>query len=660
MAAGDSQQPDVIITSPTNSARWTWDESVEVTPLGFGWDAEVAVLEWFGPGCADLLVSANASSGERAVRVYRALAASGSRPCRFDSGTAVPALSGLRCLAGLPNGRSSRFDLIALAESGLVLLPNEGTSDSPLFSARHPLPFGCDLGIGDGRVVQIIAQDWDGDDRVDLVVGFDDLGGYWPDSPAIPVEQQMGLSTRGFHPGFNQKGEWRGRAPRGRVFWLRNVGSVGAPKFEPPVELGAEASRLAVGLRPTPQAAMWGGKSGWEFLVSDARGEVRPHRNFGGQKPPELMDPRPLKCAGKPLVLPDDRTNLLAADLDGDQRVELIYGRSDGRVFAVHAASGRDEVDAPEPVWQERSSLWFGGRAVVAAGDLDADGGIDLIVGDASGRVWWIKDEGGQRYALPAELEAGGLPFRIDPGLDGLLHGPASPRLGFACPALADWSAHGRPDVLVGGAGGEVIHLRNNGHAKEPRFDVPKALRCDGGPLVTPPRVRPAVARWQPGELPDLISLDLQGFLCLYPRTGTHEVGPPKPLTDRLGRYLRLDGGFGRSGRCALWAGDWTGQGHVDLLVGLPRGSRHAAAALLGRDSSSVDQMSTVLLLENAGRNTLIPREIRRADGSPIVVGDDGCSPCGVAPASGGAGHDLLVGSDCGVVEFFARGDLRW
>jgi hypothetical protein len=260
---------------------------------------------------------------------------------------------------------------------------------------------------------------------------------------------------------------------------------------------------------------------------------------------------------------------------------------------------------------------------------------------------------------LPVALEAGGAPFRVDPGPDGMLKGPVAPRLGYACPTLVDWTGNGRIDLILSGAGGEVLFLRNDGGATAPRFGAPMALRCDGGPLILPPRVRPAVADWQGKGQPDLISLNLQGFLCVYPRMGPLEVGPPIPLLDRLGRFLRLDGAFGQAGRCALWAGDWTGSGHVDLLVGLPRGNRHVIPALTGLPLESADDLPTVLLLENLGHNVLVPRPLRYRDGRPVVAGTEGCSPVGVEARSKET-LDLLIGRDDGGIDLIVREDLQW
>jgi hypothetical protein len=299
---------------------------------------------------------------------------------------------------------------------------------------------------------------------------------------------------------------------------------------------------------------------------------------------------------------------------------------------------------------------------VLTAGDLDSDGGLDLVVGNASGRLQLVRHVGvpsEQRYAPPVEIEAGGEPFQIDPGPERLSGGPAAPRLGFACPTLVDWTGNGRLDLIVGGADGRVLFLRNDGSAEDPRFGRAVPLRWDDRPVITPPRVRPAAAEWtEPGSL-DLITLDLQGFLCVYPQLGAFELDEPVPLVDALGRYLRLDGGFGRSGRCALWAGPWTGSGRTDILVGLPLDNRHVVPALTGMSGDAWDEIPTVLLLENQGHGVLVPRPLRFADGRPVVLGSDGCSPWGVDFTGQGA-FDLLVGDSSGQAVLIRRDDLRW
>ena len=642
----------------------TWDPSVGPTPLGFGWDAEPVVLDWYGAGRPDLLVTAGGGPRGRRARVFRPLHPPGEPHPHYDAGERVESLDGLRGLCPIPNGRDSRFDLVALAETGLVFLDNVGEPQRPSFGLSRPLGIGPDLGIGPCRVVQMVAVDWDGDNRTDLLVGVDDLTGYWPDSPHVPVAQQKGFNQKGGHPCYDRAGLWRGATPTGRLFWLRNVGTPGSPAFELQPEIVGESHPLDIGLHPAPLAVSWQRRGALELLLTDRRGLIHLHRNFGDQKPPVLMEPRTLLRDGAQFVLPEERTVLVAADLDGDRRDELVFGTSDGRLFAIHAGSGgRHEVKNPHPILHESAEVWVGGHAVVTGGDLDGDGGLDLVAGDSTGRLHIFLDSGspdGHLYRAPLALEAGGAPFRLDPGPDGMVDGPALPRLGYSCPLLTDWTGNGRLDLLVGGPGGDIVLLRHDGSTRDPRFGPPVPFRCDGMPLITPPRVRPAAVDWSGAGQLDLVALDLQGFLCLYPRTGPTELGRPVPLFDRLGRVLRLDGGFDRSGRCALWAGPWCGSGRVDILVGLPRGNRHVIPALAGLPLTDVEALPTVLLLENLGHGALCPRPVSRADGSPLVLGHDGCSPSGVGGDGDGAGLDLLVGHDDGRVSLLRRDELRW
>ncbi len=638
---------------------FVFDPGIGHTPLGLGWDAEPLVLDWFGEAKPDLLVTAGGGPRGRFARLYRPREAQGHCPPTYDSGIAIEALDGLRCLCALPNGSASRFDLVGLENDVLTWLPNQGDAKHPSFGDRRALSTLDELGISPCRVQQLVAVDWDGDGLVDLLAGVDDLTGYWPATDDVPAHQRIGFNQKGGHPGYDRTGLWRGRAPQPRVLWFRNVGKPGTPSFALQPEIGKSTGLSDLGLHPAALALSWGGGSSFELVITDNERTVRVHRNFGGQRPPVVMEPRVLQCGHGPLLLPEDRTTVQAADIDGDRKLELVFGMSDGRVFAVHSGPTRNDAKTPAPILHESTELRLGGRTVLAAADIDGDGDIDLIHGDASGRVSWTQDLGNQRYGAPVPLEAGGAPFRVDPGPDGMFEGPVAARLGYACPAVVDWTGNGRPDLLVGGAGGEVVFLRNDGAVNAPRFGHPALLRCQGSPLITPPRVRPAPVDWFGKGVVDLIALDLQGFLCVYPRTDTMELGPPTPLVDRLGRRLRLDGAFGQAGQCSLWAGPWTGSGHIDILVGLPRSNRHVIAALCGTPLNSIDDLPTVLLLENAGHEILIPRPMRLADGRPLVVGAEGCSPNGVQ-LSGQGGLDLLVGSDDGRVVFVRRSELRW
>jgi hypothetical protein len=650
-------------TVSSSEPRLSWDSSVGAVPLGRGWDAQPCILDWSGAGQADMLVSSGGGPRGRIAWLYRRLTVSekGSPPC-YDAGRREPSLEGLAFFCTLPNDRTSRFDLVALDDSGLVHLPNEGTPDEPCFGPRVPMGLGLDLGIAHAQVVQMTAIDWDQDGLPDLLVGVHDLTGYWPDAGLLPHTQQIGLNQRAAHPCYDRDGLWRGRAPVGRIFWLRNVGRPGAPRFELQPEISGESGPLDIGLHPAPLAVSWGGRGSPELLVSDHRGLLRVYRNFGGQLPPVLMEPRTLQCGGAHLVLHDDRIAIAAGDIDRDRQTELVYGTSTGRLFAIHAGPTRNEARTPAPLLHQATEVLLGGHASICACDLDGDGDLDIVYGDGPGRLFFLQDLGtgdDHRYALPVPIEAGGAVLRIEPGPDGMLLGPAGHSLGFSRPAAADWLDHERPDLIVTGAGGDVFLLPNDGAHTDPRFGHPVSIRCEDAPLILPPRVQPAVARWGDPERTDLLGLDLQGFLCEYPKTGRHEVGPPVPIVDHLGRLIRLDGSFGLSGRCAIWAGAWTAPDRVDLLIGLARGNRHVVPSITGTALEDVESLPTVILLENLGRGTVVPRPLRFRDGRPVVIGQEGCSPQGVR-RSGRDLPDLLVGGDDGTLTWITRDELCW
>ena len=129
---------------------------------------------------------------------------------------------------------------------------------------------------------------------------------------------------------------------------------------------------------------------------------------------------------------------------------------ADGYVVNYHGKKMKSTAEKPVSV--------TGTASAVFAFDWDADGDLDLIVGDIRGNVHLVPNEGSAKAYAFGNVQKLLAPMRVQ---------------GDAGPHVADWDGDGLFDLLVGAGDGSVTFFKNVGSTKAPKLAA-------GLQLVTP------------------------------------------------------------------------------------------------------------------------------------------------------------------------------
>jgi hypothetical protein len=444
------------------------------------------------------------------------------------------------------------------------------------------------------RANQWKLADFDGDGRLDLVVGVGDWTDYgWDDA-------------------FDAQGNWTRGPLRGYVYLLRNTAGNDAPSYEPPRLLEAQGGETIGGYgMPSPNLADFDGDGDLDLICGEFLDKFTYYQNVGTRTAPVYAAGRRLAdLRGEPVAMDLEMIVPVAIDWDRDGDVDLIVGDEDGRVALVEH-SGKVIDGLPRflpPVYfhQEAADVKFGALVTPCSVDWDGDGDEDLICGNSAGYLGWIENlDGGNppRWAAPQKLMAGGRVIRIMAGPNGSIQGPCEAKWGYTAPYVADWDRDGLPDILVNSIWGEVLWYRNCGTRTAPRLDPAEAVEVDwpaappkpawtwwnpkGRQLVSQWRTTPAVADMSGDGLPDLVMLDHEGYVVLFERVdhgdGRLALRPGrrvfrgdgastfdanhKVVSTQTGPLQLNSGRAGKSGRRKFCLADWDGDGQLDLLV---------------------------------------------------------------------------------------------
>lgn len=346
-------------------------------------------------------------------------------------------------------------------EAGVLLIPNVGSCQSPNLRVEpRPLTIaGAKLTTSGYNMPALVDIDADGD--LDLFIGV--LGGaYNPNRTA----------ANNFYFLERVGGEYQLRTTR--YLSTIDVGSESVPAF---ADLNGDGLLdMLIGNKLDPQ--------------HNERARLYYFRNTGTARTPAFALADTLDADVSFHYAP------ALADLDADGDADLLLGTWNDGVHMYRNTGTRGH-----PAFTRDSTLTLrfarGSNFTPAVADIDADGDLDVFVGEASGELNFVRNLGTARApAFKVESQA----------YQGIDAGRRSH------PALMDMDGDGDADLVLGNENGGVVYFRNDGSTSEPRF-----TRADLA-LALPPHAAPVFVDLDQDGRTDLITGSLSGGLTYWRR----------------------------------------------------------------------------------------------------------------------------------------------
>ena len=218
-------------------------------------------------------------------------------------------------------------------------------------------------------------------------------------------------------------------------------------------------NQIDVGSYAAPALVDYDGDADRDLLIGNSAGNIRLVRNLGDDNNPIWRQGALLNDSNDALIDIGSYAAPALFDLDNDGDQDMVVGNSSGQLAYFNNTGS---VSAPQ--WQLVGPLVNPAGATIDIGsyahplfyDVDADGDVDLYVGDSIGRIWFIENTGDN--SLPVWTSNGPL---VDADNNTIDIGS------YAAPVIGDFNGDQIVELVVGNSAGLLTQFVNVGSAAQ-------------------------------------------------------------------------------------------------------------------------------------------------------------------------------------------------
>ncbi len=244
----------------------------------------------------------------------------------------------------------------------------------------------------------------------------------------------------------------------------------------------------------------------------------------------------------------------ILADIDGDGDLDLVMGEDYGtlKYYQNTGTTSNPAYEAKTGDDNPFNGIDVGYYSTPTLADIDGDGDLDLVMGEAYGTLKYYQNTGTTSSPAYEAKTGGNNPFNgIDVG-------------GYSTPTLADIDGDGDLDLVVGEQNGTLKYYQNTGTTSNPAYEAETGDSNPFNGIDVGRYSKPTLADIDgDGDL-DLVVGERNGTLKYYQNTGTTSNPAYEAKTGDDNPFNGIDVGYSSSPILV----DIDGDGDLDLVVG--------------------------------------------------------------------------------------------